>query len=1102
MIKDNIIKLGRKTFVGIVPIIFVGIFLCAKPAVKNIFVESSKYKEPSTPPNSAFTDMEFYKCVVDRYNYINETDLEYDVSLTDAQLASIESLTCGGRYYGEITNTSGIEKLTGLKSLTLVNNNFSTIDLSYNTQLTYLNLGEYENYSYNGNNITSINLSNNAELKELHLEGNDIENLNLSNNLKLEALYASSNEFTELDLSHNTLLKRIRLISSKLTTIDLTHNALLEELDLSDTLIESIDLSQNVALKKLDIGGAWNTRKVYKKSDSILTTIDLSHNTLLEELDLSSNDLSTIDLQYNTALKKLDLSTNNLSSIDLSYNSELVELVLDNVTVDSETNKNHLTSINLEDNSKLEVLNLSNNEISTIDLSHNTALKKLNLSDNKLTGIDLRNNSELVYLYIGSKFSNHNSFSTLDLSHNTLLESLDLHNIGLTSIDLSQNTSLKYLDLGSGSDGTNANSFSTIDLSNNTLLEEVDLADLGLTSINLNNVVNLKELTLTRNNLTSIDLSHNVALESLNASGNNLSSIDLSHNSKIEELVLADNGLSSIDLSHNVALESLNASGNNLSSIDLSHNSELDKLLLSHNNLTSIDLSSCEGMWMDLDLSYNNLSSIDLSHNPYLGGANLSHNSISSIDLSHNPNMSTLNLSNNNLVSLDLSNNAEISSVNVLDQSTQIKLYSNNLSGIDSKIYNLVNENGIQDSYLSTVDITGYETNNNSLTYNVQWVTAQSSNNNYDLSSDTIGVDVDSISEFLSSFSCSNSNNCSFVVNDGTNDLQSGTFENKDYTLKVIESNELLKEYNLVFVARSVSLNSSNLRLDLTSNTSYQLSATVVPNNALDKTVSWVSSDSSVATVDNGLVSVVGVGETVITASTSNGRTATCNVIVTESPVYGVTYRWGTGEYEAATYYYSEGVNVVSSFDVSDMLYMQGKKLIGWTYNNQTYGLSDELLMPTSDIELIAAWENISDGLNSNYQVETISTTNKVLKGVPLNTDVSNLNLDLSNEYTITLFKSDNTTVKTSGKIGTGDIIKVYVGSKLVDKYTISVKGDTNGDGEVSVSDISMIYKNIKKKSEFSDAQSIASDVNDDGGISVSDISILYKYLKRKINLL
>ena len=64
MIKDNIIKLGKKTFVGIVPIIFVGIFLCAKPAVKNIFVESSKYKEPSTPPNSAFTDMEFYKCVV------------------------------------------------------------------------------------------------------------------------------------------------------------------------------------------------------------------------------------------------------------------------------------------------------------------------------------------------------------------------------------------------------------------------------------------------------------------------------------------------------------------------------------------------------------------------------------------------------------------------------------------------------------------------------------------------------------------------------------------------------------------------------------------------------------------------------------------------------------------------------------------------------------------------------------------------------------------------------------------------------------------------------------------------------------------------------
>ena len=61
---------------------------------------------------------------------------------------------------------------------------------------------------------------------------------------------------------------------------------------------------------------------------------------------------------------------------------------------------------------------------------------------------------------------------------------------------------------------------------------------------------------------------------------------------------------------------------------------------------------------------------------------------------------------------------------------------------------------------------------------------------------------------------------------------------------------------------------------------SVQLTATVTPENATDQTVTWSSQDTSVATVDlQGLVSLIGVGQTVITATCGN-VSADCVVTV------------------------------------------------------------------------------------------------------------------------------------------------------------------------------------------------------------------------------
>jgi len=72
-----------------------------------------------------------------------------------------------------------------------------------------------------------------------------------------------------------------------------------------------------------------------------------------------------------------------------------------------------------------------------------------------------------------------------------------------------------------------------------------------------------------------------------------------------------------------------------------------------------------------------------------------------------------------------------------------------------------------------------------------------------------------------------------------------------------------------------------------------QLLATIIPNDAINKTVSWNSSNTGVSTVDStGVVTAVSPGSAIITVtSVDSGVTATCIVTVTEAvvPVTGVS---------------------------------------------------------------------------------------------------------------------------------------------------------------------------------------------------------------------
>ena len=81
-----------------------------------------------------------------------------------------------------------------------------------------------------------------------------------------------------------------------------------------------------------------------------------------------------------------------------------------------------------------------------------------------------------------------------------------------------------------------------------------------------------------------------------------------------------------------------------------------------------------------------------------------------------------------------------------------------------------------------------------------------------------------------------------------------------------------------------VTLSAPTLSLEV--GVSGSLTAIIAPENASNKNVTWNSSRRSVATVNGGVVTAVGVGTTTITVTTADGnKTATCAVTVTAATV-------------------------------------------------------------------------------------------------------------------------------------------------------------------------------------------------------------------------
>ena len=220
-----------------------------------------------------------------------------------------------------------------------------------------------------------------------------------------------------------------------------------------------------------------------------------------------------------------------------------------------------------------------------------------------------------------------------------------------------------------------------------------------------------------------------------------------------------------------------------------------------------------------------------------------------------------------------------------------------------------------------------------------------------------------------------------------------------------------------------------------------KLTASITPEDAGDKTVTWTSSNTKVATVADGTVTAVANGTATITAATANGLKAACTVTVaprqlSTAPLYSdanVTITFVSVERSR----YDAG-EAILSLDVQNKtgrtltVQADAVSLNGYTFNDLV--MSDDVSAnSTGTVETTI--QNFDSSLVSLSSVETVGGQFRIiLGGVGAGSETTYAQFDATNLYTGEI---DNTIPTVSGTaLYSDENVEFYFDRAEPDRYS------------------------------------------------------------------
>ncbi|MBE8725029.1 T9SS type A sorting domain-containing protein [Flavobacterium hungaricum] len=570
--------------------------------------------------------------------------------------SKINTITEIDLYFSNISDLTGIQDFKALKSLSVMSNKLTTIDISQNLDLTYLNVAY--------NKLTTINTSKNTALQYLSLFYNEITSLDLSQNLNLLLLSCKSNKLTNIDVSNNKKLSTLWCPLNELINLDVSKN----------TALTSIQCSENKVLTRVNLRNGNNSRILLNlnnidfKNNPALTCIlvddALFSNEKWQSFKDPSASYSTVDCSQVTPIPD-SVFEDKLIALNIDTdgkNGSVLNSSIANITsldVSSSLIKD-LTGI--QGFTALNYLDTSNNKLSALDLSQNKNLTLVNCSQNSLSNLNLKNGNN-SYFDLNSNFKSNPDLKCIQVDDETyaadnwtaLKDITANYNVDCTPYTLIPDSNFedKLIALEIDKDGKNGK-VATSSVKSITYLDVTSSNIADMTGIE--DFVSLTYLDLNYNKVTAIDVSKNILLTKLALHDNNVTSLDVTKNTQLVNLMCSKNQIKSIDLSQNKNLLFVTIDENKLTEIDFSENIKLESIYCGNTNLSTIDVSNLPNL-KDLNCTYTNISTLNVRSNPKLENLYFNNAKLTTIDLSNNPLLKRLNISNNELTEVDLSKN-------------------------------------------------------------------------------------------------------------------------------------------------------------------------------------------------------------------------------------------------------------------------------------------------------------------------------------------------------------------------------------------------------------------------------------------------------------
>ena len=137
-----------------------------------------------------------------------------------------------------IKTLEGIEYFTGLKTLFCTGNQLTSLDVSQNTALTSL-------YCYK-NQLNRLNIKGSKALTGLWCNNNQLTSLDVNQNTALTKLSCHDNQLQRLDVSENTALTNLSCKENQLTHLDLSNNKNLKYLDVRQEKLKELTICASV----------------------------------------------------------------------------------------------------------------------------------------------------------------------------------------------------------------------------------------------------------------------------------------------------------------------------------------------------------------------------------------------------------------------------------------------------------------------------------------------------------------------------------------------------------------------------------------------------------------------------------------------------------------------------------------------------------------------------------------------------------------------------------------------------------------------------------------------------------------------------------------